>query len=146
MESEFNPFSEESNSRQSVRTSPPGDFNTPRPDPSNQENDNPISLEVFSTPPQTACKPRGRPKGSKNIKWVFFDPEAIGQRTRTNLQKENYDDDGDYLKPVVNDAVFFSCSTGYASQESKSPSDFLKHWTFHKECQLPSRQNFCECS
>ena len=84
-----------------------------------------------------AIKPRGRPKGSKNLRRINnIDPDTIGERTRSKLAKGEYDEDGDYLMPVVYDAVNFSCSTGNASNKSKPPSGILKHWTFHNKCQL----------
>ena len=36
-----------------------------------QEFNSPESEQEFSTPPQTIVRPRGRPKGSKNIKSVL---------------------------------------------------------------------------
>ena len=41
------------------------------------------------------------------MKRVYFDPEAIGQRTRAKIQKSESDEGGDYLMPVVNDTVIF---------------------------------------
>ena len=63
----------------------------------NQEGD------LISTLPQSIPKPRGRPNGSKNLKRTVldFDPDSIGQRTRSKLAKGNYDEDGDFLLPVV---------------------------------------------
>ena len=125
-DSGFNPVSEDSRSQQSARTTPPPSVSTPRQGTSNQEFDSPGSEQEFSTPPQTIVRPRGRPKGSKNIKRVYFDAEAIGLRTRSKLHKGDYDDDGDYLMPVVNDAVIFSCSAWNASHVTSckySPMD-----------------------
>ena len=69
-ESDFNPFSEEGNSRQSARTLPEA-FQTLRPETSGQETESQSSLDEFSTPPQTGTKPRRRPKGSKNLKRII---------------------------------------------------------------------------
>ena len=96
-DSGFNPVSDDSRSQQSARTSPPVSVSTPKQSTSAQAYHSPISPEEFSTPPQTIIRPRGRPKGSTNIKRVCFDAEAIGQRTRSKLHKGEYDDDGDYL-------------------------------------------------
>ena len=109
-DSGFNPVSDDSHSQQSARTTPPASVSTPKQSTSSQAYNSPSSPEVFSTPPQTLAKQRGRPKGSKNIKRVYFDAEAIGQRTRAKLHKGEYDEDGDYLMPILNDAVIFSCN------------------------------------
>ena len=143
-DSGFNPVSDDSRSQQSARTTPPESVSTPRQGTLNQEYNSPSSPEEFSTPPQTIIRPKGRPKGSKNIKRVYFDAEAIGQRTRSKLHKGEYDDDGDYLMPVVNDAVIFSCSTWNASDKPESSSDFFKYGTFCNQCELPSCQNSCQ--
>ena len=143
-DSGFNPVSDDSRSQQSARTTPPASVSTPRQGTSNQEYNSPSSPEEFSTPPQTIIRPKGRPKGSKNIKRVYFDAEAIGQRTRSKLHKGEYDDDGDYLMPVVNDAVIFSCSTWHASNEPESPSYLLEHGTFRYQCVLPSSKDSCQ--
>ena len=57
---------------------------------------------------------------------MYFDAEAIGQRTRAKLQKGEYDEDGDYLMPVLNYVVIFSCSTGNAHNKSEPPCDLFK--------------------
>ena len=73
-----------------------------------------------------------------------MDPDTIGQRTRSKLAKGEYDEDSDYLMPVVNDAVIFSSSTMTASDQSELPSGILEHWTFCNEFQLSPCQNSCE--
>jgi hypothetical protein len=143
-DSGFNPVSDDSRSQPSARTTPPPSVSTPRQGTSNQEFDSPESEQEFSTPPQTIVRPRGRPKGSKNIKRVYFDAEAIGLRTRAKLHKGDYDDDGDYLMPVVNDAVIFSCTAGNASDKPKPPGYLLEHGTFCYKCQLPSCKDSCQ--
>ena len=67
-DSGFNPVSDDSRLQQSARTTPPASVSTPKQGTSAQAYDSPSSPEEFSTPPQTQAKPRGRPKGSKNIK------------------------------------------------------------------------------
>jgi hypothetical protein len=137
-DSGFNPVSDDSRSQQSARTTPPASVSTPKQGTSAKAFESPSSSEEFSTPPQTLAKPRGRPKGSKNIKRVYFDAEAIGQRTRAKLHKGEYDEDGDYLMPILDGAVSFSCN---------SNTDKREHYkigldTFINECQLQA----CEYS
>jgi hypothetical protein len=140
-DSGFNPVSEDSHSQQSARTSPPASVSTPRQSTSKQAYNTPSSPEEFSTPPQTLVKQRGRPKGSKNIKRVYFDAEAIGQRTRAKLQKGEYDDDGDYLMPVLNEAVILSCTNTNYQQTQIHGS--IGRETFINECQLRRCGNAC---
>ena len=137
-DSGFNPVSDDSRSQQSARTTPPPRVSPPRQGTSNQEFNSPESEQEFSTPPQTIVRPRGRPKGSKNIKRVYFDAEAIGLRTRAKLHKGEYDEDGDYLMPICDDAVNFSCNINTNERgHYKIGLD-----TFINECQLQA----CEYS
>ena len=129
-DSGFNPVSDDSRSQQSARTTPPASVSTPKQGTSSQADKTASSPEEFSTPPQTLPKPRGRPKGSKNIKRVYFDAEAIGLRTRAKLHKGEYDEDGDYLMPILNDAVIFSCNI------NNKENDRIGLDTFINECQL----------
>ena len=130
-DSGFNPVSDDSRSQQSARTTPPASVSTPKQGTSSQADKTASSPDEFSTPPQTLPKPRGRPKGSKNIKRVYFDAEAIGQRTRAKLHKGEYDEDGDYLMPILNDAVIFSCNINNNRENDRLGLD-----TFINECQL----------
>ena len=143
-DSGFNPLSDDSRSHQSARTSPPINLISPKPGTSKQTDNEPESSDEFSTPPQSLQKQRGRPKGSKNIKRVYFDPEAIGQRTRAKFLKGEYDDDGDYLMPVLNDAVIVSCTTENNGNLPVSSGDLLGQWTFFQGCQLPACQDSCK--
>jgi hypothetical protein len=131
-DSGFNPVSEDSRSQESARTNPPEGVSTPKQGTSTQTDNSQSSPEEFSTPPQTLAKPRGRPKGSKNIKRVYFDAEAIGLRTRAKLHKGEYDEDGDYLMPILNEAVIFSCNINNNNREH----DGIGLDTFINECQL----------
>jgi hypothetical protein len=131
-DSGFNPVSEDSRSQQSARTTPPPSVSTPRQGTSKQEFDSPGSEQEFSTPPQTIVRPRGRPKGSKNIKRVYFDAEAIGQRTRAKLHKGEYDEDGDYLMPILDGAVSLNCDINTNEREHYK----IGLVTFINECQL----------
>jgi hypothetical protein len=137
-DSGFNPVSDDSRSQQSARTTPPASISTPKQSTSSQAYNSPSSPEEFSTPPQTLAKPRGRPKGSKNIKRVYFDAEAIGQRTRAKLHKGEYDEDGDYLMPILNDAVSFSCNINNGQEH-----DRIGRKIFINTCQIPSCNYSC---
>ena len=102
--SEFNPFSEDSRSQQSARTSPPARHKSPQPGTSEQDHSpTPNSPEDFRTPPQSLPRPRGRPLGSKNRKRTILDfgPDPIGQRTRSKLARESMDEDGDHYMAMV---------------------------------------------
>ena len=138
-DSGFNPVSDDSRSQQSARTTPPASISTPKQSTSSQAYNSPSSPEEFSTPPQTLAKPRGRPKGSKNIKRVYFDAEAIGQRTRAKLHKGEYDEDGDYLMPILNDGIEFSSYKPNNGQEH----DKIGQGTFINTCQVPSCDQSC---
>ena len=46
------------------------------------------------------------------------------------IAKGNFDEDGDFLMPVVNSAVIFNCSAMRSEHKVKLSDRFLKHWTF----------------
>ena len=101
-------------------------FETPKPNQAEQEI-TPDSPDDFSTPPQSLTRKPGRPKGSKNLKRmeINYDPEAIGQRTRSKMYKGNLDEEGDYLMPVLNTASIKSSQTGHTSNGSEPSSGIL---------------------
>ena len=110
--SEFNPFSEDSRSQQSARTSSPTRQRSPQPGTSAGTTEKgESSPENFSTPPQSLPKSRGRPQGAKNRKRTVLDfgPDPIGQRTRSKVPRTNTDEDGDQHMDVVGLASL-SCS------------------------------------
>ena len=54
-----------------------------------------------------------------------------------------YNEDGDYLMPVLNNAVIFSCTTGNTNQQPNL-HESLRHGTFINKCQLPTCRDSCK--
>ena len=50
---------------------------------------------------------------------------------------------GDYLLPVLNDAVIFSCTTGNTNKQANL-HESLGQGTFINKCQLAARRNSCK--